>query len=849
MAGAGGVTSISIEGDQAAGQIYVPRAKKLLRRLVERVNLGGVSNASDFVRLDDTSYCYAIVAGHIAKAVIVVEGSREVQHEIVPPGVVPQVPDFYSGAVLGGTIPTPPVTNPPTPKTLHRFWPTPACATLFDLPDSTQDVEKLTVEPYKEFAGVLGPPENYQGPTYSQYVKLKPTMYSGSMCGVVQLLMGFGRQQKKSLYDRTDPPIGTHRQRKEDTEKPTPYQRDVKHDGLQIRYDWRWYRTHGITFGEDGTPWLVEIGHTRGIIAMPLPVNKTSKLQAFRDKLGDMGDSAGLYALDKLGAFPTGESFPDKALESWIRAGRVLRLLTADEMEPFYRHGAFSSALGWAFSESGQEAHNTCVSYDPDYFQTAYHYAIELSIGELDEREPAPAAAGLKSRFRDLQSDDRYQAVMWKIDHMTDTEIREWISRAGTDQQVFDALDDYEVAPVAVGTGRLWQQERGRLYKRGKLSQYDLKFPSPELGYLLSWDMQPAIQSAQFHGRCDTTVHVFFVGEQLKYVRFFHDPRSIPWEKVTDDSDGCKLIGTFTRTEEHGGRSLPVMVYSNDFDDRTELSGSRSIAVEKDIDMGYSAVEVWDNIVLPYLGGVTRTKRFRSCTDTQTWSGESTASAMVVPFYDRSAYYYATAYIAQAHSHSYSCRYKSQGDPWACSTWRNFPGWTGGWVGGITNGHWAWLAQHPSGCGPVTARTVEAPGATYSGSKCSDFADSGPWCFTCDNADGMVYSIPPPPLPKSTSETERDKVKLTTWLVSSCNLTPLRIAKEDRTMLNYMNPWFLMSPDPETGFTQYMDETHNAFGDSDVMRYFDEPNGKVLTKGAPQPPGLDKNNATFIGVV
>lgn len=850
MAGAGGITSISIEGDQAAGQQYVPRAQKLLRRLVERVNLGGVQTASDFVRLDDTAYCYAIVAHAIAKAVIVVEGSREVQTLTLPPAVVPQIPDFYSGAVLGGTMPDPPVTTPPTPRQLLSFWPTPGCAKLFTLPDATQPTPKLTVAPLDEFAGVLGPPENYQGAPWSQYVKLKPTMYSGSMRGVVQLLMGFGRQNKKSLYDKTDPPIGTSRDRRKATQQPTAYQKAVQQDGLQIRYDWRWYRTHGITFGADGRPWLVEIGSTRGVLAMPLPLNASSQIADFRQKMEDMGDDAGLYALDALGGFPTGDTLPDKALDSWVRAGRVLQLVSADDMEPFYQNNTFSSVLGWAFNDTGTEAHNTCVSYDADFFQTAYHYTVNLTIGAITPVTPDDNAPALKQRFASLQSDERYDAVMWKIDRMERNDVREFLERGGPVSFVFDDLDQFVVTPQAAGAGNLWMQESGRLYKLGRLAQYDLKFPSPELGYLVSWDMQPAISTARFHGRCDTTVHVFFAGDQIKYVRFFNDQQTIPWETDDNDSDGCVLMGTFTHSQEHGTLGLPIMVYSNDLDDRDQLASSRSVAVSTGIDLGYSSVTVSDDITAPQYGHLSRQKRFRVCTDTQSWTGEGLASAMVVPFYDRCAYYYAVAKSAQSYSHSYSCQYKQQGDPWSCNTWRNFPGYTGHYVGGIDGGHWVRLDQHPSGCGPVTARTVMAPGAIYSqAGNCSDFADSGPWCFTCDNADAMLYSIPPPPLPPATNQTTPSPVTVTSWIVSACPLTPLRIAVKDKTGLNFANPWFIMSPDPETNLTQYAEETHNAFGDSAIMRYYDQPNGGVLTRGGPQPPGLAENNTTFIGVV
>ena len=847
MMGAPAASSISIEGDQAAGQIYVPRAQKLLRRLLERTQLGGVHVASDFVRLDDAAYCYAIVANSVAKAVIVVEASRTQPQARLPLNEVPQVPDFYSGATLGGTIPVPPVTTPTTPRQLYSFWPTPDCARLFKLADGVQPSAKLVVEPADDFAGELSAPDNYFGGAFSQYVKLKPTMYSGLMRHVVQLLMGFGRQTGKSVYDAADPKIGTIRGRT--TKQATAYQTKVQSNGLQILYDWRWYRTHGVIAGEDGRLWLVEIGSTRGAIAMPLPMNPTSQLEAFREKLDTMGDTAGAYAVDALGGFPTGESFPADNLDSWIRAGRVVQLATRDQMDAFYQHGAFSSVLGWAFNEGGTEAHNTCVSYDDDGFQTAYHFAMPITIGKITPPDPDAGAGELKAKFASFQSDKRYTALMWKIDRLSRTQVREFTERGGALSFIWEDLDALVLAPQANGSGNLSVQEQGRLYKKGRLAQYDLKFPSPELGYLVSWDMQPGLPNATFHGRCDTTVHVFFVGNELKYVRFFSDLQTMPWNKSENDSDGCEVMGVFTYTTESGTKALPTMVYSNDYDDRDELTSNRSIRVLTGIDMGYSSVTAADDITFPPNAHLSRSKRFRVCTDTQSWSGEGLSSVMVVPFYDRSAYYYARLNSTQTYSRSKSCSYKQVSDPWSCSTWRNFPGYTGDYVGDIGQGYWKRLAQHPSGCGPVTARTVRAPGASYGGGNCADFADQGPWCFTCDNADAMLYNIPAPPPPASSNTTENGKYTVTSYLVNDSGLTPLRIAEKAKTGLNYMNPWFIMSPDPDTFITQYAEETCNAFGDSSVMRYYDEPNGGVLTRGGPQPPGLDNNNTTFIGVV
>lgn len=835
-------SGISIEGDQVAGQAHVPRAKSLLRRLIERVQLGGIRVASDHVRLGDDAYCYGVVAGGVARAVIVVSPAAEEPPE-QEPGVYVLVPDFVSGATIDGRITEPPRQRP----YLNSFWPTAACAAFHGIELGPSD--RLAVEPYEAFAtpDALGPPENYSGPKWSQYVKCKPTLYSGRMRWVVQLLLGFGRQFGKSIYDRTPPKLGTARERRRNQVAPTKYQQEIKRDGVQIRFDWRWYRTHGIAVGSDDALWVVEIGSPRGAIAMPLPLHAITQTPAFREKLEKMGDVAGIEALDKLGGFPTGEGMPAGDIEPWIRAGRVVRLAEVDELDEFYDQQTFSSQMGWAWNERGDEARNLAWKYGPDGFVSVLHAGFSTTIGALAEIEPAPSAEALKRRIREKSSDQNYAANVYKCDRLPQSEV-ESILRAGTEGDVYAALDAATAPVPAVASGHLWTAAKGKLYKPGRLAQYELKYPWPELGYLVSFDMRQQFGDGSRAPRCDTDVHVFFVGDELKFVRFFRDPRSAPAPPAADDSDGCELIGVFTRTEASGSIGIPPMVYSSDFDDRRELTGGRSKRVTVGVDLGYAAVTVADSLIFPPNGHLSRSKRFMRTITTDAWSGEAMNSAMVAPFNDRCAYYYAVGQQFESHTHTVDYGYAQLGDPWSCDTWRNFPGFTGTVIGGNYI-----RAEHPDGCGPVDERTVRAPGAYYDNDAgpCADFADSGPWCFQCDNADSMTYAIPPPPLPPSEGTFQPRTSVRTAWLLNANGLTPFitETATFTGSFNGYAAPWFTMSPDPESFITQFAEVTHNAFGDGDAIRYSTAPNASPEVRGAPQPPGFDTANSTFVGVV
>lgn len=841
MAQQQGVSGISIDGDVVAGQQYIPRAQSMLRRLAERVEIGGVTTASDFVRLADNAYCYAIVASGLQRAVIVVDAAQAPAPSGPQRRFPVRVPDFYSGCVVDGTLHTPPkdIHGNQAPDYLGAFWPTPACAALFKISPDEQQSTKLNVTPFGDIDNGLDSPNEFE--RFSQYVVLKPTMYSGRMRQVVQFLMGYGRQEKRSLYDRTPPKLTSP---KESRTPPTAYQSDIAKNGVQIRYDWRWYRTHGIGVGHDNTLWLVEIGNTRGAIAMQLPMNADTALPAFRTKLEKMGDSAGLAVLDEFGAFPTGEAIPGEALESWIRAGKILRLSTVEDLQEFYDLNTFSSSMGWAFNRDGNEAHNVANGTADSGIKFSSHFGFSFTIGALHNITPPASAAAAKAAISKKSKDERYAAVIFKIDRMAESDLSFILAGSIDADDLFEALDAATVPPMATADGNLWLETSGPLYKLGRTSQYNLKFPSPELGYLVSFDMRPVGNARAVH--CDTDVHVFYVGNELKIVRFFNDPRSAVPAAVSDDSDGCQLVGKFTRTVQAGSLSIPTCVYSADFDDRREVVGNRSVTLTSGVDIGYCSISVVDDITDPVFGNATRQKRFKRNIDTQAWSGEGVDSVMVVPFGDRCAYYYCVNKSQATYSHSNSWNYRQQLDPWSCPTWRNFPGYSG-----HTSISGAYIRdQHPDGCGPVDARTAMSPSPVFTDRPCGEFADTGPWCFVCTNIDALLYSIPVPPTPAGFSLTEGFKVVRTSYLVNEDDITPLLIATETFTNVfgGFENPWFIMSPDPDTNDTQYADVTHNVLGDGDAMRYWNKPNGGPLTIGGPEPPSMH-NAATFIGVV
>lgn len=253
--------------------------------------------------------------------------------------------NILSGVVKAGQI----ITG--TPDVLRSFKPTQQCW-QYPLkkregtsPAAFHDEPKLAIAAHAN-TGLSG----------SQYEKLCSSMYSGRMAKAVQVILGIGKQ------------------------KPTD-------DGVQVKYDYRWARCHGIAVGPDGKSWLIEISEAEGVMAMRLPlIAGTVGLGGNTQKV--LSETVKLFK-----GIPSGQSFPvGAALTEAIDKGTVLRLLDATGLAAVYGKNAFSATLGWSFNDTGSEAHNTCYTSVAGV-QTSFHYRIDITLGE----EPAAALTEVDS--------------------------------------------------------------------------------------------------------------------------------------------------------------------------------------------------------------------------------------------------------------------------------------------------------------------------------------------------------------------------------------------------------------------------------------------------------------------
>lgn len=817
----------------ASGRRFLPQAMQLLDTVIQRRSAGGLTMLKGYITLSPSAYAYAISAGGVNIVQIVADPEPE---EATFDVVETKRPDFVSGVVSNGTLET-----IDDEQYLRGFRPTPDCARLFKLREGIQRMRKLAVRPWQEF-------QEYQGPEsgnfrWTQYSRLRASLYSGSMRKLVQLLLGFGRQAKKSIYANAVTFVDDEDDVNSLDETISLYERTVLVDGRQLRYDFRFYRTHGITKDTAGTWWLVEISAARGIIAMPLPLFPATQEEDFALLVEKMSDEAGGEALSLFGGYPTGETFPalTTTFDAWVRAGKIVQLVPKAPLADFYNtYDAYGTTMGWAFNDRGDEAHNTAWKYDEnDRYQRGVHYRAKIHLIASAAIDPPKGATLLKQRMVELRNDhpDTMDANLWKIDRLSQPQIDALFGILNQDGRdaCYEALDDIEATPLATpGASSFGKAGEGRIFHGGTGPFQQIKFPEPMLGYLLSHDMRSDGSAPGPPPKCDTTMMVFFQGNDLHAVKYFLDPRAANVYIANDSYTGNEdiPIGNFTR-ETHQGFGIPGMFYSTAFDDREELGESVYVETFKRRDAGYYEVLAttggsgdrisdyidrgfeppipWSNM-LDTPRSIWRMKKFAYEEWRDSYAAQFLVSAIAVPFNDRNAYYYALFRGKRDTSHFYWFRYESVGDP--------------------NIGYY----NSPFGDGD---RTVQGFSHTFSvGSQIwpnhqvrIDMADEGNWLSIGTPIDAITtkesFSLGWYSWSVTTfGDLHQD---LDVWLVTDSPFPLLKVWRESRTnAVNWRPLWFIKSPDDETQITQFIQINSNCLGPTDVLAY-----DKVLNPFAP----------------
>jgi len=749
MASYDGAPSVRLEGDEKRALALIPEGKLLLSKAQAFTKRAEIPTYSMSRRVSDDEYIYVLVAGD--------QNIIQISAGVKYPGLVheepevpesPVFPDFLSGLVFNGIMDTREETKSDGSKVSYkviRSWaPTPNCAKIQKLKTGLQSSGRLAVAPYASMSEWRAPQNS--SVEFSQLHVPRSSQWSGTMKKVVQICMGFGQINKNKLRDPNEP------------NTTSPYMKEVDQYGVQVRFDYKFMRSHGIYRAEDKRLWLIEISAGRGVVAMPLPIYPGSDTQGFKARAEARGDTAMVTALEELGCLPTGEAFPTTPalFNKKVERGEILQLLSPSDLQDFYgRLSGFSSICGWSFTEKGEQAHNVGYHYpeEEDGYQRACWYQINIKIGSINkDRKPGE--------------------------------------------------------PIATGSAELRLQQEGFLYSPPiRKSFIPVKYYEPMMAPpgLLSHSAKP-LYGGNLTKDCDTPVYVGIVEGELKVARYFRAGDSKPINNVTDEREGepCLYGGTWTYTSETGTQFVPPMPYTNDIDSRAVLSSSVTTGTLTVTPSGYGAAFGTEFIDRPQYVLVRRARVFKSHTVTETKSGEMRSACFVSPGYLRDGYYFFDGHYFDSHTGGEAVDYdRSLIDPNQGVSWSFRSGGPGGPPYGTQCSGENCGGKHTY---PLIMCTV------YNTGPCSEYADSGEWLRQCEPSYAFKGSGIRGPGWSTSWDKGRDFQG--TWnLVAAAG--GMRSGPTNEILHEYaMQP----SPDPDTGSVQQLFAMKNAIG-SDTLMY------------------------------
>ena len=732
------------------------------------------------------------------------------------------VPMLFSGDVsIAGQIPGDPIPLTISQQTRRR---------LIDydpgksLPGRSLELIRFNIEPNDKIVPELKDIAAYRPPT--QYTKQRPTLYSGAMAEVIQIVGGYGKQPE--LLDDTD-----------DLERksfkiPVRYQegvaeylKDVRLPGYSgiapekgdFQYDYKFERTDGVAFDTEQKPWLIRVSPA-GVFAMPLPIVPATATREFHDYISEVGDDEIQNILDRFGAMPSGEGFPieSRDFEAWRRAGVIIKICdTAD----FYSNIPYFSACGWSFNKQGTRGINTCYNYDPEGIGEGYTYVLTLDLGAARERgwsrrvELTGREAQIIGNYMSLvtpslgSSSTRDLAILYKL-RTIDLDVI--MARADVVainvQQEINYWENYEAEPIAQLNGNVARIYTGKLFHNAIPElQPQIKFPEIIAGGCVSFDFSPMGSRSRLIN-CDTIMFAAYIGDDLKVVKYFVDWRGYV-KDIQSDFEPIMTVGSWEQIKTEGTSSIQGYFYITDFDFREIFSPIVTTTKIVGKDLGFESIPRFEFLqFFGRVGKLWRNRYYTHKTNVTRTSWEMVDLGVCIPMYDRNAMILAKEKRSASTIKSERLEVKFIQDPYIYYYWTYDPVFA--WVGtlAVTKGK-----PFPVNGDPVWVEIEE-----YHPSPYNDFADQGPWIPGLP-AD-YTWLIHPnknewhhsgggnAPNVKTYYKSTDEKVGYEGKVVYSCGPVPM-------TAHDFLpDPWyFRISPDKLTKELFYRDACKVVFGD------------------------------------
>lgn len=768
------------DDDQAA-------SRSLLKRLNNAVDIYGVDSLKMVYTLPSGATAIASEAGGVMRLIVIDDRTDEKKPELPPEFATDYIPMLFSGVIRNGIARSDvPIRVEFTDETLRRLAAysdenekrdaeSVAGAPVMDAPKSAE-LMRFNVpmpEHLAELKG-LGQLSNY----ITQFARGRPCWWSGSMASVIQVVGGYGSRDFENLPDEpleqvrfTLPANVMEQVRAEISGVRLPGYTGMPHRLGQFQYDYKHSKTHGVSFDANGKPWLIEVSKD-GVYAMPLPIVPATATKAFRECIEEVGDHEILLLLDRFGGLPSGETFPEDK-EAWRRAGVVIKLCdTAD----FYDLDPMSTACGWSFNESGTEAFNTGTRFEGGMeVPHCSGYKLRIRIDGAEDNGWSYPQEGISEHgrlidryIRELYSvlppgEERTAAIKYKIRRVPiGTLVAK--AKAGNGADDADYWDSLEIDPISTATAKCSRVSDGPIYSDFLPS---FKLPEPVLEGCVSHSMvgMYEVDQPEKYPRCDTILFGYYIGDDLKVVKYFRDDRELESEGESD-FEPCMTVGDWTEIKYTAPAKIVGNLYTTDFDDRIEASESYILTEVTSRDLGYPSRPTLAFHAYFWKPATVRRSRYYSRVDKVTKHfGRRRSMYCYVPFLMRDALVYGFRDVDDETKYSEYGRRLSVPDPHSYDAWTYDSSW-----------HWAAFDMDTSWMDSPAPHKTSPPNPVWlerhnynPTSECSDWADSGefvpgelPFDWSslkiADNGNIILLNNPEPKPPYNDYRIEEDNV-------------------------------------------------------------------------------------------
>lgn len=369
---------IRMQGDVEAGKHYLGVAANLRYRAETIHKLTGA-----FASLQTSPDPYSIVRvdvcsdGRVVYDIFVAPRETSAHTSTLQEDTM-EIPKIFSGVILEGGLVEKTDDSGNTYTALEKFRPTKDCAVRvmgMEPPAgfiAEKDLAVLPGDTVRTPDFIQHPLNNYTPPNHrSQYFSVAPSMYSGTMSKLVQLLLGYGKFPYHAKLDYS-----------------VNEKKDIRTNGVQVAYGCRLNRNHHLYQDDFGKWWVVELSLNSGMVAVPL--------ELFKYRLQDgvkvvSGCNAAKEAIKLFGGFPKGTLPPaGEKLEAMIAAGKAQRLMTAEAYTAFLGGETYWAyhccRLGWSTPDKGDELRTIFYKIPPTHGQRFAVYAkIKISCAKDGE--------------------------------------------------------------------------------------------------------------------------------------------------------------------------------------------------------------------------------------------------------------------------------------------------------------------------------------------------------------------------------------------------------------------------------------------------------------------------------